>query len=502
VVDAPPVAPQVQPPQPAPQADAPKRPPMPGVKRPAIDPNLPPDQPIEPGSMPPRATADLAARIAASEAALGPANPAAGNQSGEKLSFIAAARRAAQAAALEAPVRDEPANLGQESGPSFGAKLARRVKKLFVAASVIAITIGSLEIASRYYDFGASRDANTSSARLSNTDKANVDDVATTGTIGAEKKSAATPMTMFPTLDAQTANVITTPSFTNPPPIAPTTPLAPKDADVTNSIPQAMLSGRPIVPAIPMPPAVHGVTGAAGDKLPAALGGSALRTAALGGNPAAAYEVGVRYAEGRGVTANLDEAARWFERAASRGLAPAQFRLASLLEKGQGVKKDLARARKLYLSAASKGNAKAMHNLAVLYAEGADGKPDYAAAAQWFLKAANRGVADSQYNLAILYARGLGVEKSFADSYKWFALAAIQGDRESGKKRDDIGSRLDAKTLAAAQHAVKIWTAEPQPEEATGVPHPPGGWDQANPAPPAPAKHRPRGPGAFEIGKR
>lgn len=500
VVDAPPVAPPVQAPQPAPQAAAPaKRPPMmPGVKRPAIDPTLPPDQPIEPGSMPPRATADLAARIAASEAALGPANPAAGNQPGEKLSFIAAARRAAQAAALETPAREEPANPGEEKAPSFGAKLARRVKKLFVAASVIAITVGAVEIASNYYDFGLSRDGGTKSAHLSNTGNAKIDDLAT-GTIGAEKKSADTPMTVFPASDSSAVNVITMPSFTNPPP-ATVTPPAAKDADVTNSIPHVMLSGKPIVPAIPMPPAVSNLS-APGNKLPAALGGSTLRTAAMNGNPAAAYEIGVRYAEGRGVAANLEEAARWFERAAGKGLAPAQFRLASLLEKGQGVKKDLSRARKLYLAAATKGNAKAMHNLAVLYAEGVDGKPDYAVAAQWFQKAANRGVADSQYNLAILYARGLGVEKSFADSYKWFALAAIQGDRESGKKRDDIASRLDAKTLAAAQHAVKSWKAEPQPEEAIAVPHPPGGWDHADPASP-PAKPRPRAPGAYEIGKR
>ena len=74
----------------------------------------------------------------------------------------------------------------------------------------------------------------------------------------------------------------------------------------------------------------------------------------------------------------MEEAAHWFERAASKGLAPAQFRFASLLEKGQGVKKDLARARRLYIAAAARGNAKAMHNLAVLYAEGIDGKPDYA----------------------------------------------------------------------------------------------------------------------------
>ena len=52
--------------------------------------------------------------------------------------------------------------------------------------------------------------------------------------------------------------------------------------------------------------------------------------AVAAGNPAAEYEMGDRYAEGRGRRRNLPEAARWFERAADTGFAPAQFRLASL----------------------------------------------------------------------------------------------------------------------------------------------------------------------------
>src|SRR5207244_9382400 len=106
------------------------------------------------------------------------------------------------------------------------------------------------------------------------------------------------------------------------------------------------------------------------DKLPPGIGGPALRSAAVAGNPAAEYEIGVRYAEGRGVPANLELAVHWLDRAAKQGLAPALYRLGSLYEKGQGVKKDLDRARQLYLVGANKGNAKAIHNLAVLYAEG------------------------------------------------------------------------------------------------------------------------------------
>lgn len=196
----------------------------------------------------------------------------------------------------------------------------------------------------------------------------------------------------------------------------------------------------------------------------------------------------MRFAEGHGVAANMEEAVRWFERAASKGLAPAQFRYASFLEKGQGVRKNLGQARRLYLAAATKGHAKAMHNLAVLYAEGIEGKPDYATAVQWFRKAAQHGIADSQYNLGVLCARGLGTEKDAAESYKWFALAAAQGDREAGKKRDDIAAHLDADALAAAERTVKNFVAEAQPPAATAVPAPHGGWDGATNAPAARAK--------------
>jgi localization factor PodJL len=185
-------------------------------------------------------------------------------------------------------------------------------------------------------------------------------------------------------------------------------------------------------------------------------------------------------------------------------LAPAQFRYASLLEKGQGVKKDLGQARRLYLAAASKGNGKAMHNLAVLYAEGIDGKPDYSTAVQWFRKAAQRGIADSQYNLGVLCARGLGTAKSYPEAYKWFALASAQGDKESARKRDDLAAHMEPAALAAAESEVKNFVAEPQPEQATVVPEPPGGWDHAPGAPPR-ARAQPNGPlalGSFQVGKR
>jgi len=231
-----------------------------------------------------------------------------------------------------------------------------------------------------------------------------------------------------------------------------------------------------------------------GDKLPATIGGPALRAAALSGDASAAYEVAMRFTEGHGVAPSNQEAAVWLERAAKQGLVPAQFRLGSLYEKGVGVKKDLAAARDLYLAAADKGNGKAMHNLAVLYAEGIDGPADYVNAAHWFRLAADHGVTDSQYNLAILYARGVGVAQNFAESYKWFTLAANQGDDDAAKKRDEVAAHLDQQSLAAARLAVKTWTAEPQPDEAINVKAPAGGWDTTATGTPT-AKFNSRSPG-------
>jgi len=383
--------------------------------------------------------------------------------------------------------------------------MMKRVKSLFIAASIVAVVVGSVQILSNVFSQD-SQAPQVKSAQVTDSDEAEGDSAVPAAKPAAPADVATVPPALppggnvaaaLPPLDLnQSAQSM--PSLFNPPALNPPAPPPAAKSDITGSIANSAGNGKP----------AHQPAGSApmiGERLPIAIGGTRLRSAAVAGDAAAAYEVAARFQEGRGVPVNLAEAARWYERAAAKGLAPAQFRYATLLEKGQGVKKDLAQARRLYLAAAAKGNAKAMHNLAVLYAEGIEGRPDYATAAQWFQKAAHHGVADSQYNLGVLTARGLGVEKSLADSYKWFALAAVQGDKEAARKRDEVASQLDAKALAAAQHAVKTFVAAAPPQDATVVAVPPGGWDDATSAPSAHGKARPAGPlslGAYNIGKR
>ena len=469
------------PPPPAEPAPRPASPP-----RPPIDPHLPPDHPLEPGSTPVgRTMPSVAERIAASEAAVEFAKPPVIAEPGDKPNFIAAARRAAQAAAAAPSERTARADgtakrLVQSPTPS-------RLRKLLVAGGAVLIVFGCVHIALHMLQ---ERAASGNGAAVAPSPPP-----APPPTVVPETNSAAPPQSgplVLPVpgaaSDAGPANgpqnqvpAVTSkpPPAANPGAAAPTNPerqsALPDATDITGALPRvpppsATPAPTPTETSVAAPSAVF-------EKLPATIGGPKLRAAAMAGDATAEFEVATRFAEGRGVMPSNELAARWLDRAAKQGLAPAQFRLGGFYEKGIGVKKDLAAARELYAAAAAKGNGKAMHNLAVLYAEGINGPADYRTAALWFHKAADRGVADSQYNLAILYARGIGVEQNYAESYQWFALAADQGDNEAAKKRDEVAAHLDAQALAAAKLAVAKWSAVPQPEDAVTVKAPPGGWD-------------------------
>ncbi len=448
--------------------------PHPQLRRP-IDPNLPPDTPIEPSAEASHPRASAADRIMASEAALGSAKPA-GREVASQFETLIAARRAAFTAGLEAattgiaPFKPVLAEIDESPKRRLGSYL----RWLLLAASVVIILLGGLRVAVEMWH-------SPEPAMVPSSLKNAPSEIPPSAAPDAANGNPAMPMPSpqaVPDLPAEN------PAPNSPPGSPPDTPGAdPTPIDGSSTKTEPFGDARPKT----MPEVTGTVTRQDPEHnrtveptLPVTIGGAMLRAAAIEGNSAAQYEIGVRYAEGRSVTANVEEAARWFERAAKSGFAPAQFRLGGLYDKGGGLKRDRALARQLYLAAAEKGHAKAMHNLAVLYAEGMDGRPNYRAAAQWFGKAADYGIADSQYNLAILYIRGIGVEQNLTESYKWFALAANQGDQEAAKKRDEVAERLDPQALNTAQHAVQTFRVAQQPEQAVSLQVPSGGWDRAN----------------------
>jgi localization factor PodJL len=475
--------------------------PAPARERPPIDPNLPPDHPLEPGSAIGRTGSSPAERIAASEAALGPARPPAKLNPEGNADFVAAARRAAQAAQTPSD-SVSGSSTTDNTNASSSSRVGDRVRSVLVGASVVVLAAGAAHVAipliEPYLTTGpgliqsANAPASVQSAKapeilpMPKSAKRLSPAPTTTGSTGQLWNAPGYAVATGPATDTPPADPgVETSNNTDGNAEAPRDAQASVQgqanvqgqADITGAIPPKPAS--PEEPnAVPLP-----LNRPAGESQ--AVPQSRLAAAAASGNPAAAYELAVRHVEGRGVPRSYEDAARWLALASKEGIVPAQFRLGSLYEKGLGVKKDLNAARRLYTAAAEKGSAKAMHNLAVLHAEGIDGKPNYEVAVQWFRKAADRNVADSQYNLGVLYARGVGLEQNLAESYKWFALAALRGDKEAGRKRDEIAAQLDANSLIAAKLAIKTWTPKPEPEGATTVAVPAGGWDQAPRAPAA-----------------
>ncbi|THD67044.1 MAG: hypothetical protein E7813_12880 [Bradyrhizobium sp.] len=440
--------------------------------REVIEPDLPPDHPLEPGTRPSGRAASPSERIAASENAISEI-PATARELDNTSSFIAAARRAAKAAAA-APVGEKVARpLKDAANAKEPSTITTKIRSLLVGASVVVIVLGTFKMAMTLLDGGNPPPM----PAMENSSEPPAQAPADDGAKPAAPAPAAPSMNPPAPIGRQSLNR----SVPNIP-----------DSTASVAIPQAAaaLTGSPIsasditgaIPAAPTVPGNHKLAQVQippTERLPDAIGGPVLRAAALKGDPTAAFEIGLRFAEGKGVTANFDEAAKWYDRAAQAGVVPAIFRLGTLYEKGLSVKKDVDIARRYYIQAAERGNAKAMHNLAVLDADGGGKGANYKSAAQWFRKAADRGVADSQFNLGILYARGIGVEQNLAESFKWFSLAAAQGDADSIRKRDDIAKRLDAQSLAAAKLAIQTFTPEPQPDDAINVASPAGGWDTA-----------------------
>ncbi len=163
-----------------------------------------------------------------------------------------------------------------------------------------------------------------------------------------------------------------------------------------------------------------------------------LETAARNGELVALYELGLlRIGAGRG-----EEGVGLLRRAADRGLAMAQYRMAKLYERGEGVPADLNMARQWTERAAAAGNRRAMHDLGVYFARGEGAPLDEAAAFRWFRQAAELGVADSQYSLGVLYQQGRGVGASQAEALFWFMIAARGGDQDANARATALEAQL------------------------------------------------------------
>lgn len=175
-------------------------------------------------------------------------------------------------------------------------------------------------------------------------------------------------------------------------------------------------------------------------------------------HPGAEYNLGVLYANGRGVLRNVKHAAYWYRRAADKGHPFAQCNLGALYEQGDGVEQNDTEAVKWYRLSAERGNAGGQNNLARMYEHGRGVPPDQTLAVFWYRAAADQGDVHAQANLARMYYEGTGVKQDHVAALMWWTLSAARGSGAAAIMRDHLTARMSPRDLAEAQRLTRGWS--------------------------------------------
>ena len=188
------------------------------------------------------------------------------------------------------------------------------------------------------------------------------------------------------------------------------------------------------------------------------------RKSAEQGNAAAEFALGQLYSRGWGVPRDEADAIRWFQMANSVDSdgPPTDW---SLVE-GYGMQKDPQKAAYWYQQAAGKGHAEAQFNLGRLYSSGTGVKRDEEQAARWVSASATQGYAPALADLGARYASGNGVAKDDRRAYFWLTLAFLHGDKGAEKLRSAEAARLNPTEIADQERAAQNW----KPRLAAAIP--------------------------------
>ncbi len=197
-----------------------------------------------------------------------------------------------------------------------------------------------------------------------------------------------------------------------------------------------------------------------------------IREAAEKELPRAQFILGVMYARGQGLTRDYSEAAAWWRKAANAGNVDAQYELGIAYAQSRGVPRDDAesvkwfrRATEGYRKAADKGDAGAQTTLGNIYAKGQGVTQDYAEAAGWWRRAADAGNAAAQYSLGLAYAQGQGVAQNLVLAHMWLTLSAASPSETQelrAKERLNIAKQLTPEELAESQRLAVEWKPKSQ----------------------------------------
>ncbi len=217
------------------------------------------------------------------------------------------------------------------------------------------------------------------------------------------------------------------------------------------------------------------------------------------------FELAKLYEEGKGLPADINEALRWYSRAAAQDFDLAELALVRLYRdghgsellpdaakattwltrlaeqgnvgamndlgkaylQGQGVPKNVKLAQSLFEKAAVLGSAAAPFNLGILFQTGALGNPDYPRALKNFQLSANREDPHAMAALGDLYSSETNIPQDNVQALMWYELAVRHGLQSAQARRDQLAATMKPFDVSNAEAMASQW--QPQSDLA-GIP--------------------------------
>ncbi|WP_455219994.1 tetratricopeptide repeat protein [Kaarinaea lacus] len=192
------------------------------------------------------------------------------------------------------------------------------------------------------------------------------------------------------------------------------------------------------------------------------------------------YRLGLSYLTGDDEEVQLEKSAQYFQKAADKHHAKAQYQLAKLYKQGIGVKQNESLYRKWLGKAASAGVQSAVRELDSLqpqektqlkkanpaepslsyarglnYLTGNGVAKDPVKAAQLFMDAAMRNHPKSQYQLGIMYVDGIGLSRDTEQAKQWLEKAASAGLVDARTVLDSLAPKKQKTKVLPITLAIK-----------------------------------------------
>lgn len=161
------------------------------------------------------------------------------------------------------------------------------------------------------------------------------------------------------------------------------------------------------------------------------------KPAAEGGNPGAAYQLGVINEKGLGMWfSDENEAFKWYKAAADLGHADGLYKTGLFHEEGRGkAEKALNTAAGYYMKAAEQKHQEALFKVAQMYETGTGGlSKNEKLATEYCRLAAEKGQPEAQYLMGFRYENGKGVPVNIPTAVEWYKKSAAQGNEKASHR--------------------------------------------------------------------